>query len=199
MIFGVVTVQNFFSAKKASVGFSHQLEHLVNLKLLIPEESRKTALNDNLVSFSGRFREVVPAEGQVRYQYLDLIERKHQIDFELEEASKSLTVLSKEVRNAITWFSAISGMPIPEAGYTISPRTDVGLSVLEPLVVYGPVDAQIVNLAALENRVRSLPKSTESLRVFGSDLYALIGKYLSPALGIGSESLKKKSKICISK
>lgn len=194
VIFGVVTVQNFFSAKKASVGFSHQLEHLVNLKLLIPEESRKTALNDNLVSFSGRFREAVPAEGQMRYQYLDLIDRKHQTDFELEEANKSLSVLAKEVRHAITWFSAISGMPIPESGYTISPRTDVGISVLEPLVVHGPVDPQIVNLSALEDRVRSLPRSTESLKVFGSDLYALVGKYLSPALGIGSESLKKEIK-----
>ena len=50
-------VQNFIETKFAKVSFSYQLEHLVNLQLLQPEESHKIALNDNLVTFSGKFRD----------------------------------------------------------------------------------------------------------------------------------------------
>ena len=44
----ILTVQNLGGGKTAKVGFSHQLEHLVNLDLVQKEESRKIALNDNL-------------------------------------------------------------------------------------------------------------------------------------------------------
>lgn len=58
-------VQNFIDTKFAKVSFSYQLEHLVNLQLLQPEDSRKTALNDNLVTFSGKFRDRLTDEGKI--------------------------------------------------------------------------------------------------------------------------------------
>lgn len=51
----ILTVQNVHNEKTAKVAFSHQVEHLVNLDLLQKEESRKVALNDNLVTFSVSF------------------------------------------------------------------------------------------------------------------------------------------------
>ncbi|WP_375793065.1 ATP-dependent zinc metalloprotease FtsH [Chlamydia sp. 12-01] len=194
VIFGVIAVQNFLVAKKARVSFSHQLEHLVNLKLIYPEDSRKIALNDNLVSFSGRFRESPTAESQLRYHYLELIDQRHQLEFDLQEINKSLDNLSKEVESSVLWFSAISGSSIPDTGYLISPSVELGKSSLGALVVQGSNNFQIINLRSLEQRYQTLPGSSESLRTFGSDLYELIGKYLSPALGIGSESLKRELK-----
>ncbi|SGA11930.1 cell division protein [Chlamydia abortus] len=194
IIFGVIAVQNFLVAKKARVSFSHQLEHLVNLKLIYPEDSRKIALNDNLVSFSGRFRESPTADSQLRYHYLELIDQKHQLEFDLQEVSKNVDNLAKEVESSVLWFSAISGFPVPETGYVISPSAELGKSSLEALVIHGSNNFQIVNLRSLEQRYPTLPRSSEALRTFGSDLYELIGKYLSPALGIGSESIKRELK-----
>ncbi|MFI5344159.1 MAG: cell division protein FtsH, partial [Chlamydiales bacterium] len=75
-------VQNFIETKFAKVSFSYQLEHLVNLQLLQPEESHKIALNDNLVTFSGKFRERLTDEGKVRYKYLELLNGNHEISAE---------------------------------------------------------------------------------------------------------------------
>ncbi|SPN74103.1 ATP-dependent zinc metalloprotease FtsH,ATP-dependent metalloprotease,Ribosome-associated chaperone zuotin,ATP-dependent metallopeptidase HflB,Peptidase family M41 [Chlamydia serpentis] len=196
VIFGVVAFQNFLAGKKARVGFSHQIEHLVNLRLIVPEDSHKIALNDNLVSFGGRFRDTQTQEGQLRYHYLELIDQGHRLDFDLQETSKSLATLSKEVTNSILWFSAISGSPIPEQGYAISYQIEEGTDplLIEPLVVAAPTTPQLINLRALQERYRTLAHSPEALRTYGSDLYELIGKYLSPALGIGSETLKRELK-----
>src|SRR2546426_1159014 len=70
----VVTVQNFMTTKQAKVAFSHEVEHLVNLNLIIPEENRKVSLNDNLVTFSGKFRTQESDEGKKRFKYLELLE-----------------------------------------------------------------------------------------------------------------------------
>ncbi|WP_201456267.1 ATP-dependent zinc metalloprotease FtsH [Chlamydia sp. 17-3921] len=193
VVFGVVAVQNFLVGKKARISFSHQVEHLVNLRLVVPEESRKIALNDNLVSFSGRFRSIQPAEALQRYRYLELIDQSHRQVFDLQEIEKSLDVLEKEVHSSVLWFSAISGYSIPEQGYTISSRTEkTGFS--EPFIIRGPVSNQLINLRSLEERYRSLSRSEEGVKLFGSDLYELIGKFLSPVLGIGSENLKRELK-----
>lgn len=193
VIFGVIAIQNILVIKRARVGFSHQLEHLVNLQLIYPEDNHKIALNDNLVSFSGRFREAVTSEGQLRYRYLELLNQKHQLDFQIEETSKTLQSYTKEVQDAVRWFSSISGEAVPESGYEISPVADVGDTVLDGLVIKDPVSAQLINLRALEQRFSSISRLSDS-GSFGSDLHELIGKFLSPALGIGSEVMKRELK-----
>ena len=75
----LLTFQSVSSDKSGRVSFSHQLEHLVNLDLLHPEESKKTSLNDNLVTFSGKFREQETERGQDRIQYLQLLQKNHQL------------------------------------------------------------------------------------------------------------------------
>lgn len=190
VIFGVITVQNLLATKKARVSFSHQLEHLVNLKLLVPEDSRKIALNDNLVSFSGRFRETLTTEGQLRYHYLELIDQQHRLDVDLDETNKALEKLSSEVKNSVQWFSAISGTSLSDT--VIAPTVDVKDSTLEAFVVRGVEPPHLINLRVLEDRFQLLRGG--DVRLFGSDLYELIGKYASPALGIGSERMKRELK-----
>src|SRR2546421_503587 len=83
-------VQNFIETKFANVAFSYQLEHLVNLQLIQPEESRKTALNDNLVTFSGKFRERLTDEGKTRYKYLELMDSNHRLVSDQTRVEKDL-------------------------------------------------------------------------------------------------------------
>ncbi|HSX12110.1 MAG TPA: hypothetical protein VLF61_01305, partial [Rhabdochlamydiaceae bacterium] len=62
------TVQNISTDKSSKVAFSHQLEHLVNLDLLQKEDNRKTALNDHLVTFNGKFKDRLTDEAKARYR-----------------------------------------------------------------------------------------------------------------------------------
>ncbi|MFN0065615.1 MAG: cell division protein FtsH, partial [Chlamydiales bacterium] len=79
VILVIITVQNFMTTKRAKVAFSHQVEHLVNLNMIVPEDSRKVSLNDNLVTFSGKFRERETEEGKKRYKFLDLVAANHNL------------------------------------------------------------------------------------------------------------------------
>ncbi len=194
VIFGVVMVQNLLVAKKGQVSFSHQLEHLVNLKLILPEESRKVSLNDNLVSFSGRFRENTTSESIARYRYLESIDQRNQLNVKVDEAEKSLEALAKDVQSAVLWFSSISGISVPESGYMIARGIELDGRQVPPLVVREQADPQLINLQSLEKRLQMLPSSLDAVKTFGSDLYELLGKYLSPTLGIGSEGIKRELK-----
>src|ERR1700723_4643638 len=77
-------VQNFVETKFAKVSFSYQLEHLVNLQLIHPEDSHKIALNDNLVTFSGKFRDRLTEEGKNRFKFLELLNTNHELAREKE-------------------------------------------------------------------------------------------------------------------
>ena len=72
----VLTMQNFNNEKSAKVSFSHQVEHLVNLDLIQKDESRKVALNDNLVTFTGKFKDQLSDDAKSRYRYLELLNGK---------------------------------------------------------------------------------------------------------------------------
>src|SRR5215207_320306 len=83
-------LQNYIETKFAKVSFSYQLEHLVNLQLLQPEDNRKIALNDNLVTFSGRFRTQLTEEGKNRFKYLELLNANQTAHSELERINNEL-------------------------------------------------------------------------------------------------------------
>src|SRR5579872_6093191 len=75
----ILGIQTFTSDHSAKVSFSHQVEHLSNLGLTVPEENRKIAQNENLVTFSGRFRDRLSEESTDRYRYLELLNRNHEL------------------------------------------------------------------------------------------------------------------------
>src|SRR4029079_330736 len=86
----IVGLQTFNSDNAGRVSFSHQAEHLTNLQLTQSEDNRKIAQNDNLVTFSGKFRDQLADESSERYRYLELLNRHHEYVSELKRLSGEL-------------------------------------------------------------------------------------------------------------
>ena len=119
IILALIVVQNFMETKVARVSFSYQLEPLVNLDLIQPDESRKTASGANLVTFSGRFRDRLTDDGKNRYRYLDLLDQSHELAREKQQEIQELDVLKKRVKDSATLFLQLYGKPIPQGGFTV--------------------------------------------------------------------------------
>jgi cell division protease FtsH len=195
IILVVVTIQNFMTTKTAKVAFSHQVEHLVNLNLLVPEDSRKVSLNDNLVTFSGKFRESETEEGKKRYRFLELLDANHNLKNIQEETVTSLNHLEKEVREAADWFLEISGEPIPLGGYRVVEETYDLPSRQNAIVIKQLPKKEMINLQALQTRLNQIQETRQQdLSSFENDLSVLIGYFRSPVLGIGAESMKQELK-----
>ena len=192
----VITVQNFMATKSAKVAFSHQVEHLVNLNLIVPEENRKVSLNDNLVSFSGKFREAETDEGHKRYKYLELLEASHNLNIEREEIVSNLNRLEHEIRESAGVFLEISGEPIPPGGYRVVEETYNIPKRQNAIVIKQAPGRNMVNLGMLKARFAQMGPnpSEETLIGFRNDLAVLIGNFRSPALGIGAEAMKQELK-----
>jgi len=113
----ILTVQNLSSDKGGKVSFSHQVEHLVNLDFIQKDESRKTAQNDNLVTFTGKFKERLTDDARSRYRFLELLNQNHTLKEEKEELASNLASLQQNVRQSAERFLILSGIPIPKGGY----------------------------------------------------------------------------------
>lgn len=189
-----IMLQNYIESKQAKVSFSYQLEHLVNLQLLQPEESRKIALNDNLVTFSGKFRDRTTDEGKSRYKYLELLNANHQLKAEQAQIEVELQDLKGKILDSASWFIQISGLSIPKEGYIIV--DDLYNSTMKDrsvVLTEASKKAGVTSLATLEAAFASLKnsKNNEAFKQFGQSLQNLIGNFRSPVLGIGNESMKQ--------
>lgn len=200
----VVTIQNFMTTKQAKVAFSHQVEHLVNLNLIIPEESRKISLNDNLVTFSGKFRERENEESKKRFKFLELLETSHDLKNQKQEIIANLDQLEKKIYEAGAYFLQITGQPLSAGGYRI---VDEGYPLVErknAIIIRELPFKEMPNLRSLQgrlndlrNQVSSSPDSAQvkrQLQLFQSDLVSLLENFRSPVLGIGAESIKQEIK-----
>lgn len=191
-----IMVQNFIDTKFAKVSFSYQLEHVVNLQLIQPEDSRKTALNDNLVTFSGKFRDRLTDEGKSRFKYLELLNANHELVREQDRVNKELVSLRSKIKDAGESFLQLSGIPIPKEGYVIvddlynMPDRDNSVVIREIPRKDQP------NLADLGNQFLTISNNPteQSLNQFGRSLSDLIRHFRSPVLGIGNEALKQSLK-----
>ncbi|MEC7839034.1 MAG: ATP-dependent zinc metalloprotease FtsH [Chlamydiota bacterium] len=186
-------VQNLVDTKVAKVSFSYQLENLVNLDLIKPEESRKIALNDKLVTFSGKFRDRKTEEGLKRYKFLSLLEENHRLNGERAAVEEELSSLRGKVRDSASWFLLMSGVPLPKKGYVVvddfysNPNQDYGV------VVQKLPNKQVDNLVELNKEYSLLQKTStpEQISNFGDSLSSFIRNFRSPLLGIGSEVMKQ--------
>jgi cell division protease FtsH len=183
-------VQNFIETKFAKVSFSYQLEHLVNLQLIQPEDSRKTALNDNLVTFSGKFRDRLTEEGKNRYKFLELLHENHALLSDKERLSKEITSMRSKITNAGEWFLLLSGLPVPEGGYVIVEDLYNSSDKDNSVIITQLPKKNVVNLADLNRAFNSLGNDPAAIQSFGKSLSTLIGNFRSPMLGIGNESIK---------
>ncbi|WP_420421034.1 ATP-dependent zinc metalloprotease FtsH [Simkania sp.] len=188
----ILTVQNLSSEKGGKVSFSHQVEHLVNLDLVQKDESRKTAQNDNLVTFTGKFKERLSDDSKARYRYLELLDQNHELKEGRSDLAHNLTALQDNVRQAGERFLTLSGLPIPKGGYTIvSPAFDT--HERENSVVLESTESQELNALALKQvstQVAANP-SSDAVKRFGINVLQLVQGFRSPTLGIGNETMKQ--------
>lgn len=191
-----LVVHNFIDTKIAKVSFSYQLENLVNLDLIQNEESRKIALNDNLVTFSGKFREQKTEEGKKRFKFLELFNENHKLTEQQEEVVADLSANRGKVHDAGAWFLLLSGASIPANGYVVvddyysTPDHDYSV------VVHELPAKKVDSLIDLQKQFSSIKtaSSEKDVRDFGSSLSRLIRNFRSPLLGIGNESIKQSLK-----
>ncbi|MFI5334697.1 MAG: ATP-dependent zinc metalloprotease FtsH, partial [Chlamydiales bacterium] len=191
-VLAVFSIQNLKSEKMAKVGFSHQTEHLVNLDLLQTDDSHKIALNDNLVTFTGRFKDRLTDDAKSRFRFLDFLYQNHELSERQKSLESGIIALRQTVKDSADWFLHLSGIPIPKGGYTVvNPIYDANHQE-NALVINSLSSRNILSLKDLEQRFSSLSTANSTgIENFGKDLLILIQGFRSPNLGIGSETLKQ--------
>jgi len=197
----VLTVQNFMTTKHAKVAFSHQVEHLVNLQLIVPEDSKKVSLKDNLVTFSGRFRAETTEEGQKRYKYLELLETNHLLQMDQLEVREQLTKQKADVEAGANWFLEVSGESVPASGYEVVDDLYNSANADNSIVIYSAPTKEMINLKLLKNKLMQLNTALRNgasgselapqVEAFEANLALLIDNMRSPVLGIGAEGMKQ--------
>lgn len=189
----ILGVQALTSERIAKVSFSHQLEHLANLDLTVPEENRKIAQNDHLVTFSGKFRDVLPQDAQDRYRYLELLNQNHALAAESARLNDELNTLQKSVQDAADLYLHLNGQPLPRSGFTV-----VGSLYNTPdrdssVVIRTLSSRDTVSLRLAQNSLNLARQtgSVESLDETERELSSLISLLRSAAFGLGVESMKQ--------
>jgi len=188
VILALIVIQNFLETKVARVSFSYQLEPLVNLDLIQPEESRKTAATSNLVTFSGRFRDRLTDEGKNRFKYLDLLDTNHELALEKNQLQTQLTTLKKRVETASGLFLRIMGKPLPHAGYSVFDEIFDTPEHQDHITITTLPEKNFASLADIEQKLQLPNPNTEE--VF-NDVQVLVRNLRSPLLGIGNEQIKQ--------
>ncbi len=189
----ILVVQSVNNEPMAKVSFSHQVEHLVNLDLIQTQESRKVALNDNLVTFSGKFKDSLSDDAKVRDRYLDVLNSNHELTMELNSAESELGTLKPIVSNAADWFLKLSGLSIPEGGFRVVDPVYDTPTKYNSILISALSDRSVVNLQALLEKYKgfSTTSSQAELSDFESELNLLLQGFRSPSLGIGDENMKQ--------
>lgn len=189
-------LQNFIDTKFAKVSFSYQLEHLHNLDLIQSEESRKIALNDNLVTFSGKFRDRLTDEGKARYKFLDLLNANHELKAEKDQISGELKNGKVKVIDSVVLFLQLTGMPIPKGGYVVIDDIYNSTNEDHSIVIKEVPPASFENLPALKAKLQDIGRnpSENGFKSLQTSLSEILGEFRSSTLGIGSEPIKQNLK-----
>jgi cell division protease FtsH len=192
-VLAIFSIQNLSTEKKAKVGFSHQTEHLINLDLVQKEENRKIALNDNLVTFSGKFKDRLTDDAKARYRYLDLLYHNHELVEKKQNLEDEMGSMRQSVRDSADWFLHLSGIPIPRGGYKVVDPIYDNAGHENAIVIKSLSDRSVTSLKDLEKRASNLSSSsnTQEVNGLGKDLLILIHGMRSANLGIGAENLKQ--------
>ncbi|MCB1081069.1 MAG: ATP-dependent zinc metalloprotease FtsH, partial [Chlamydiia bacterium] len=160
-----------------------------------------TAQNDNLVTFTGKFKERLSDDARFRYRYLELLNQNHVLTESKEELANNLGVLQENVKQSAERFLLLSGTSIPKGGYNVvSPFYDTQ-ERQNAVVIYSLPEKQemsLIDLQGLYQKVVENPSSA-SVRHFGEHLERLIQSYKSPSLGIGNEGMKQELRSAESK
>ena len=192
----ILTIQNLQDDKAAKVSFSYQVEHLVNLDLIQKDESRKAALNDNLVTFTGRFKDKQSDEAKSHYRYLELLYLNHELSGKKEELASGIGQSKKLVEESADLLLRLSGQPIPKEGYVVIDPIYNTPNENHSVVITSVSNQGLISLNDLEKTFPVLSRETNPTETatFGRDLLTLIERFRSPSLGIGNETMKQQLK-----
>ena len=192
----ILTIQNLQDDKAAKVSFSYQVEHLVNLDLIQKDESRKAALNDNLVTFTGRFKDKQSDEAKSHYRYLELLYLNHELNGKKEELASGINQSKKLVEESAELLLRLSGQPIPKEGYIVIDPIYNTPSENHSVIIRSVSHQGLISLNDLEKTfpVLSREANPTETATFGKDLLTLIERFRSPSLGIGNETMKQQLK-----
>lgn len=190
----VLVFQNFATDKQPPIAFSHQLEHVVNLDLIESESSKKISLTDNLVSFSGKFKDSISQEAQNRYAYLELLNEYHGLQDKRDSLAQKLPSLQEDVFRAAQWYVTLVGIPIPKEGYGIVTPDQGSIDRTRAITIQESLVKDFTSLPELQKKITLLEKQTvislQELKSIEGDLSTLIQNFSTPVLGIGEEDLK---------
>lgn len=191
-LFVLMIFQGVLGVKAGRVSFSYQLEHLVNLDLVQPEESRKTASASNLVTFFGHFRNDKTEIGKQRFRYLELIEEQNGLHQELSRLEQDMLQAKKRVEGAATLFLSVSGLPVPANGYAVfSEFFDTPDHQNHIIIKDVPVSSS-PTFMGLRHQLASYSAEKEGELESGlKAMSSIVASLRSPLLGVGSETMKK--------
>lgn len=193
LIFGV---QSLTADREGRVSFSHQVEHLTNLNLTIPEANHKIAQNENLVTFGGKFRDSLSDESKVRYRYLELLNQNHELNEESTRLSSQLDSLAKSVKDASELYLGLSGQAISRSGFVVVGTQYDTTDRNGSIVIKQVPSIEMVTLPSVQKTLQNAQQmpTIDSVDVAYKELRDLIAQMRSPVLGIGTESLKQELK-----
>lgn len=191
----ILILQGMSQNTTPSISFSHQVEHLVNLKLIEKTESKKIALNDNLVTFKGKFDEQLSDESKSRYRYLELLDQHHHLRAEKERLSQELDDSRKGVFQSAELFLYLSSTPIPRGGYVVVDSMYDTLARQNAIVINEISNSHTMpNFYDVSKRLDSSKLEQAELSGITKDMVSLLQAFRSPTLGIGVEAMKQRLK-----
>jgi cell division protease FtsH len=191
-VLALITFQNLNAPRSHQVGFSYQVEHLVNLDLVKPEDSKKIALNDNLVTFTGAYRDQQTEASKNRYRYLELLNQNDQLKSAIARLSVDLAKLKPLVLESVDYFYNLTGYSFPSSGVQIVDSSYDLVGYNGSIVLKSLSDKKLITLVDLNKKYQDIKSNptTQNLLQFNDELVALIQNFRSPVLGIGEESIK---------
>lgn len=191
-VLAMITFQNLSTPRTNQVGFSYQVEHLVNLDLIKPEDSKKIALNDNLVTFTGQFRDQQTDLSKNRYRYLELLNQSDTLKAQLGKLAADLAKLKPLVLESVDYFYNLTGYSLPQGGAKIVDGSYDMAGMNASITLKTITDRKITSLSDLTQEIKQFnnTSSVDSVSSFLDEVVLLVQNFRSPVLGIGDDSIK---------
>jgi cell division protease FtsH len=192
VVLALITFQNMGAPRAQKVGFSYQAEHLVNLDLIQPDDSKKIALNDNLVTFTGQFREQQTDLSKNRYRYLELLSQNDLLKSQMNRLSTELNKLKPLVLESCDYFYNLTGFDFPQNGVRIVDSSFDMVGFNAGITLKTLSDRKMTSLVSLQQEFSKLSVSSpqETIANFNDQMISLVQNFRSPVLGIGDETMK---------
>jgi cell division protease FtsH len=191
--FALLLMKNTVQEEKANVSFSHQIEHLVNLDLLQLTHSNKVAINENLVSFSGKFRDKKSEQAENRFRFLTLLDENKTLKQEEKLSKEKMDAALGEMKKAASYFYELTG-DNNKTSEIIIPATDkFGIEIDEVAVNLQSSKGGAVSLKQVDALYEAIVVNRGGnfeLQALESKLKSLVSEFRSSKLGIGAKSLK---------